>query len=390
MVVGERSGDQLAKALISALQSHCPKLKLEGVLGPRLLEFTQIQANPLYPMERLSVIGIIEPLLRLPELYMMRRSLVKYFSDPSHRPDLFIGVDAPDFNLGLERLLRERGIRTVHYVSPTVWAWRQGRVHAIKKAVDLMLALYPFEEKFYQDHGVPVCFTGHPFADEIPLHIDSQAAKTALAKASGIEISKNQTVIGLLPGSRASELKNLAPLYIEAAKLCYQKARNHHLIFIAPLVSEQHQQQFDLLCRQIAPEVPIQTVVQQSRQVMAASSAVLVTSGSATLEVMLHKKPMVVAYRLNPLTYQIGKRMLKVPYISQPNLLANEGLVPEFIQHEVTAENLSQALLNALNEALDENKKHQYRVSRFQEIHENLRRNAAETGAKAIQNLMHS
>lgn len=324
-------------------------------------------------MDRLTIMGFVEPLFRLPELYKMRRALIHHFTQT--RPNVFIGVDAPDFNLGLENILRARKIPTVHYVSPTVWAWRRNRIHHIRKSVDLMLALYPFEAKFYDEHQVRVCFTGHPFADQIPLQIDKNEAKILMG------FSEQQTLVALLVGSRNSELNYLARTYILTAKECYK--RHPEMIFIAPLVSETHRLQFESLCLELAPEVPIQTLLGQARSSMAACDVALVTSGTATLEVMLHKKPMVVAYRMNPITYQIAKRLIKVPYISQPNLLANEKLVPEFIQSAATPENLSNALLEALKL-----KNHDYVLQRFTEIHHQLRRNASETAARAIADLL--
>lgn len=368
--MGEVSGDALAASLIQALKNIYPEISCRGVAGPQLIQ-TGCQA--LFPMERLTVMGFIEPLFRLPDLFWMRHKIIQHFI--KNPPDVMIGVDSPDFNLGLEKKLKQAKIKTVHYVSPTVWAWRQGRIHTIRESVDLMLALYPFEAKFYEDHSVKVCFTGHPFADQIPLNIDTAAAKESLG------FSHNQILFALLPGSRQSELKALAKIYIETAKWCYQQRSD--LIFLVPLVSKQHQLQFDALCLQLAPEVPIQTSVGNARSIMAAADCVLVTSGTATLEVMLHKKPMAVAYRMNPLTYQLAKRLVKVPYISQPNLLANEELVPEFIQDAVSSQNLGKALLLQLEE-----KNIHYYQKRCQDIHLELRCNASHKAAMAIAELL--
>jgi lipid-A-disaccharide synthase len=367
IVVGEISGDNLAASLIRALRDIHPDLSFEGILGPALLKEG---GKTLYPMERLSVMGLIEPLGRLPELFRIRRDLIKHFS--TNPPDVFIGVDAPDFNLGLEKKLKEHGITTVHYVSPSVWAWRQGRIKGIKKSVDLMLALFPFEAKFFEAHEVPVCFTGHPLADQIPLEVNTSEAKQAL----NFELSK--PLMALLPGSRQNEIKYLAEIFIRSAKLCFAKQKN--LQFIMPLVSENHKTQVEILHQKIAPAVPIKIILGNSHAAMCAADVVLVASGTATLEVMLHKKPMVLAYRMNPMTYWIAKRLVKVPYIALPNLLADKALVPEFIQDSATPENLSNALLKFLAPDFDRTAL----VEEFKKIHLSLKKNASAVAAKAI------
>lgn len=367
IVVGEISGDNLATSLIKSLLKIYPNLSVEGILGPGLIK---LGYQSLYPMERLSVMGFVEPLARLPELFRIRNHLFKHFTE--NPPDIFMGVDAPDFNLGLERKLKNKGIKTVHYVSPTVWAWRQGRVHTIKKSVDLVLCLYPFEPDFYKKFKVPAYFVGHPLADEIPLEIDTIAGKKALG------LDSNRPVLGILPGSRQNELKYLLQDYLLAAKRCYQLKPD--LQFVVPLVSKSHQLFFEKLQKEVAPELPIKIVIADPRVAISASDVVLVTSGTATLEVMLHKKPMVVAYRTHPITYQIAKRLIKVPYISQPNLLAGEVLVPEFIQANVQPELLANALLERLNGSFEIEKL----KKQFLEIHLALKKNASETAAKQI------
>lgn len=367
IVVGEPSGDALAASLTRALKKTFPALDMIGVAGPQL---KSLGCQALYPMERLCLMGLVEPLLKIPGLYWMRRALIQHFIE--NPPQVFLGVDAPDFNLGLEKILRQKKIPTVHYVSPTVWAWRRGRLSKIRAAVDLMLVMYPFEAQFYQEMQIPYCYTGHPFADEIPITIESGPAKQALG------FSSSQTIIGLMPGSRNSEMDRLAKIYIETAQYCYQK--NPALQFIVPLVSTAHKTQFEALCHSIAPDLPIQIFVGKTREVIAACDAVLVTSGTATLEVALYKKPMVVAYKLNPITYQIAKRMIKVPYISQPNLLAKEKLVPEFIQEDVTVQNLSAALLAQL----EPNGTRDRLIRRFTEIHQELRCGASQKAAEAL------
>lgn len=371
IVVGEISGDNLAASLIRALRKHYPDLTFEGILGPELLKEG---GHTFYPMERLSVMGLIDPLLRLPELIRIRQHLIQHFSD--NPPDVFIGVDAPDFNLGLEKKLKERGIRTVQYVSPSVWAWRQGRIKTIKKAVDLMLTLFPFEAKFFEEHQVPVCFTGHPLADQIPLEVNTIEAKDEL----GFEVS--QPVVALLPGSRKSEIKYLAESYIRTAKLCFEKQKN--LQFVMPLVSEAHKATLEHLHRTLAPEVPLKIILGNSHLAMRAADAVLVTSGTATLEVMLHKKPMILAYRMNPINFFIAKRVVKLTYIALPNLLAGKIIVPEFIQENATPEKLSGALLALLSPDFDRASL----IEKFKGIHLSLKKNASEVAAEAIKALI--
>ncbi len=371
IVVGEISGDNLAASLIRALRLLYPDLTFEGILGPALLKEG---GHSLYPMERLSVMGLIEPLGRLPELFRIRRHLIEHFCD--NPPDVFIGVDAPDFNLGLEKKLKARGIPTVHYVSPSVWAWRQGRIKGIKQAVDLMLTLFPFEAKFFEDHQVPVCFTGHPLADQIPLEVNTIEAKKAL----GFDVSK--PVIALLPGSRQGEIKYLAAIFIRSAQLCFEKQKN--LQFVMPLVSEAHKVTLEHLHQTIAPEVPIKMILGDAHLAMRAADAVLVTSGTATLEVMLHKKPMILAYRMHPINFYIAKRVVKLSYIALPNLLAGKVIVSEFIQDNATPEKLSSALLQLLSPDFDRASL----VEKFKEIHLSLRKNASEVAAKAIQGVL--
>lgn len=371
IVVGELSGDYLAARLVQALRSIYPELTVEGILGPRLLEAGGVS---LYRMDRLSVIGLIEPLGRLPELFQIRRKLIQHFV--RNPPDLFIGVDAPDFNLGVEKKLKRHGIKTVHYVSPSVWAWRQGRIRTIQKAVDLMLTLFPFEAQFYQRHHVPVCFTGHPMADEIALKIDSRSARLALG------LSINHPVIALLPGSRRREIDSLSSIFLLTARICYEK--NKHLQFVIPVTSQEHKLYLENLARTLVKDLPIKIVINDSRTAISASDVALVKSGTATLEVMLHKKPMVVAYRVHPISFQIAKRLIKVPYISLPNLLANAPLVPEYLQDSVTPAILSQALLQYLEPSDSiENLKQQ-----FLDLHLALQQNASSVASNAVVQLL--
>ena len=383
IVVGEASGDNLAASLISELKNIYPNLEIEGIVGPKLMA---LGGKTLFPMASLSVMGLIEPLARLPELFKIRRWLVNYFIEEP--PDLFIGIDAPDFNLGLEKQLKKSGIPTVHYVSPSVWAWRESRLRAIKKAVDLMLTLFPFEEVYYQRHNIPVKFVGHPAADQILIKIDTIAAKLKLG------FKKTDKIIALMPGSRKGELKHLAKLYLQVAKLCLNVYPD--LKFVMPLVSLDHQAYINELQAELREElqkmqheepqntVNVQTLVGMAYDVVAASDIVLVTSGTATLEVMLHKKPMVIAYKTGMLTYEIIKRLIKVSFIGLPNLLANAPIVPELIQSKATPELLSKELLALL----DSEEKRQKQIYSFSELHSILRKGASVEAARAIVDML--
>jgi lipid-A-disaccharide synthase len=371
VVVGEISGDNLAVNLIRSFRQHYPDVVFEGILGPALIKEG---GNSFYPMERLAVMGLIEPLARIPELYKIRRHLIQYFTD--NPPDVFIGVDAPDFNLSLEKILRARNILTVHYVSPSVWAWRQWRIKKIKKAVDLMLALFPFESTFYEKHSIPVCYTGHPLADQIPLDIDTESAKKSLG------LDPHKKVITIMPGSRNHEIKYLAETFIKTAFLCFKQ--NPAIEFMVPLISIAHKNRFEALVSEFAPEIPFKVLVGQTRLAISAADVVLVASGTATLEVMLHKKPMVVAYRLHTLTYHIAKHLVKIPYVSLPNLLAEEMLVPEFIQDRAQPELLSAAILDMLSPTFDRQKL----VNRFTALHQLLKQDGSDIAANAILKLI--
>lgn len=373
IVAGEASGDLLAAGLISAIKQRYPDAVFEGIAGPQMMA---AGASSLFPMDRLSVMGIVEVLGRYRELLGIRRQLANHFR--KHPPDVFIGVDAPDFTLGLEKQLRQAGIKTVHYVSPSVWAWRQGRVKKIARSTDLMLTLFPFEAEFYRQHQVPVKFVGHPLADIIPLQVDRSAARKALA------LSTERTILAMLPGSRSNELHYLAPSFIETVR--WLRQRYPALQVVVPLANEVRRAQFEQALAQ-ATDAPEMTLVDgQSREVMAAADVVLLASGTAALEAMLLKRPMVVAYRLSPLTYWLARWLVKVENVSLPNLLANETLVPEFIQHEATPERLGQAVLNYLENAQLSEAVNQ----RFNEIHQSLRQDASQQAADAVLALISS
>jgi len=325
-------------------------------------------------MERLSIMGITEVLKHLPELLRIRRRLVRHFLDDP--PDLFIGIDAPAFNLKLSRRLRAAGIPTVQYVSPTVWAWRPGRVKHLRHSVDLVLSIFPFEEAFLRRHQVPVAYVGHPLARDFPLRPDRAAARQRLG------VAPDAILIGLLPGSRLSEMRNLAPDFIQAARLCLE--RHPDLRFATPLVNTTVRDAFQVALAQAGDALPILQVDGNSRDVLAAADLVLTASGTATLEALLMKRPMVVAYRISALSYRIVRKLVKVPYAAMANLLAEEELAPEFIQQDCQP----RALANALLGFLDDPQRMQAVTDRYRAIHERLQAGNAESAAAAVLGLV--
>lgn len=373
IVVGETSGDLLAADLCKELKRRQIPFSVSGIAGPAL---QQEGAYSLYPMERLSVMGIGEIFKQLPQLLRCRREMTEYFINQP--PDVFIGVDAPEFNLDLEKNLKKQGIRTIHYVSPSVWAWRRGRLKKIAKAVNLMLCLFPFEKYFYQQHRIPVQFVGHPSADEIPLTIDSLVARKNLG------LSESSPIVAILPGSRRNEINYLGTLFLQTAMRCYQQ--NSKLVFVLAAVNEEREQQFIKLAKQITPTLPFRIIRAQSRQVMAAANVVLLASGTATLEAMLLKKPMVVAYRMSRLSYWMAKLLIKVDYIALPNLLAKKLLVPEFIQKKANVDNLSQAVFYYLNNPDIVSKLEK----EFLVLHQQLRCHASKQAVNAILKILNT
>lgn len=369
LVAGETSGDLIAASLIKSIKNHIPEVRFEGIAGPRM---QAAGCRILAPAEKLAVMGLVEPLKRLPELLRLRHRVIRHFIEAP--PDVFIGIDAPDFNLGIERKLRQAGIPTVHYVSPSVWAWRGYRIRKIARSVDLMLTLFPFEADFYQQHGVPVVFTGHPLAEQIQEHTDRQVARRAL------DLHAEGPVLALLPGSRSGEVARLAPDFLRTAKILF--ARHPEMRFIAPMATLEAKRIFAALRMEMAADLPLAVYDGRSHEAMAAADAVLLASGTATLEAMLLKRPMVVAYRLAPSSYHLIKRLklMQVEWYSLPNLLARERLVPEFIQDAVTP----QALAGAIDPLLYEPQARHRQTSRFYEIHHQLQGGGSERAAKAI------
>lgn len=371
ILAGEASGDLLGAQLIKALRSRYPNLEIQGIGGPAMIA---AGCKSLFDIERLAVMGFIEPLFRLPDLIKLRHDLYHYFIQ--YQPDVFIGIDAPDFNLGLEIKLRQAGIPIVHYVSPSIWAWRSHRIKKIAKAVNLMLTLLPFEAAIYEKHHVPVRYVGHPLAEQIPLKPDKLAARRALC------IDEQATYVALLPGSRRQEIRYLAENFLKAAKLAW--IQKPHLRFLTSHINAERYQEFHDAYEKFTPDLPIQFFTRRSQDIMAAADVVVVASGTATLETLLHKKPMVIAYRMSPFTYQLAKILVKVPHVGLPNLLANEMIVPELIQDSATPE----AISNALLDYLDHPEKIAKLEKRFTAIHQSLHVDKTDLLVNAIESVL--
>lgn len=346
-------------------------MEICGIVGPNL---AALGATQLYSMRHLSLMGFVAPLLNLPKLIYIRYQLYKKIIQ--YKPDIFIGVDAPEFNLGLEKKLKQANIPTVHYVSPSVWAWRSGRIKLIKKAVDLMLTLFPFEVDFYHRHNVTAVCVGHHLADQIPMVINTKQAKLAMG------FSEYDKILTIMPGSRDSELQHLMKTYLQVAKeICL---RFPFIKILLPVVSLSHKEYVEKLIYQFGQYLPIKIILQDSHTAIKAADFVLVTSGTATLEVMLCKKPMVVAYKTNFFTYIIVKKLIKVKYISLPNLLSNSLLVKEFIQDKATTYNLTSALSELINMGGATPKQ----ITIFNKIHQTLQKNASVVAAQEIEKLL--
>jgi len=371
IIAGELSGDLLGAGLIQKLRARYPDALIEGIGGPKMLA---AGFHSHYPLETLSVMGLVEVLKHYPRIKKCRDDLRDHFLQ--HPPDVFIGIDAPDFNLGLEYFLKAAGIPTVHYVSPSVWAWRQYRLRKIARACDLMLTLFPFEAAYYQRHQVPVRFVGHPLADDIPLQTDKQAARARL----GLPVQG--VWVALLPGSRRMEVRQLGVPFLHTAR--WLLAQHPHLQFIIPSANAHLKNWLTQQVNEIAPDLPLTLVTGQSHDVMAAADVVLMASGTATLEAMLLKRPMVVAYRMATLTYWLAKWLVHIPYFSLPNLLAQEPLIPEFLQHEVVPEKLGSACLHWLENPTQV----EVLQNRFTELHQLLRLSASQQAADAILSLI--
>ena len=371
LVAGEASGDTLGSGLIRALKEQYPDAQFIGIGGPRMIAEGMLSR---VPMERLSVMGLVEVLGRLKELLRIRKDLVEWLKQ--QQPDVFIGIDAPDFALGVELRLREAGIPTVHYVSPSVWAWREKRVLGIRKSTDLMLTLFPFEEEVYRRHGVSVRCVGHTLADQVPLKPDRAAARGKLGLAG------DEQVIALMPGSRNGELRKLGLLFLQTAAWCLE--RQPALTFVMPCANPERKSQMQAILADSGLDLPLTLLDGQAHEVLAACDAVLIASGTATLEAMLFKRPMVVAYRMAGLTFRILKRLVRVGHVSLPNLLAKREVVPEFLQDDATPEAMGAALL----ERLGPTPEREATQAEFMKLHQMLRRDADRAAADAVIELL--
>ncbi|MDP5240522.1 lipid-A-disaccharide synthase [Uliginosibacterium sp. 31-16] len=368
IVAGEPSGDLLAAHLIRALRERFPTATFVGIGGPRM------QAEGFeawWPCETLSVMGYVDAIKRLPELLRVRRGLLRRLK--ACPPDVFIGVDAPDFNLGVETRLRRAGIRTMHYVSPSIWAWRGGRVHKIGRAAEHILCLFPFEPEIYARHGIPASFVGHPLADVFPVESQTVSARETL------QIEEDAQVVAILPGSREGEVGRLAATYVETIKQLAEQRPG--VQFLVPLITRQTRSLFEqALYLAGAQNLPVRLLFGHAHEAMAAADVVLVASGTATLEAALLKRPMVIAYKVGKLTYRMAKWLTYLPWVGLPNILAREFLVPELIQQDATPEKLSAALIKWLD---DKDAREQV-VARFEQMHLSLRQNNAEKAADAV------
>ncbi|GGP18758.1 lipid-A-disaccharide synthase [Silvimonas iriomotensis] len=368
IVAGEASGDLLGAQLIEALQRVIPDARFSGIAGPKM---KALGAHSVVPMEKLAVRGYAEVIRHLPELLRIRRQLKQAIV--SERPDLVIGIDAPDFNLGLEATAKAAGITTIHYVSPSIWAWRSERLKKIAKAVSHVLLLFPFEEPLYRQAGVPATYVGHPLADMFPVEPNRELYREQLG------VSDKALAFAMLPGSRQSELELHATLFIETAKQLAE--RYPHAVFLVPFITRETRDMFERRMWQLeAQELPFRLMFGHAHDAMLASDAIVVASGTAALEAMLAKRPLVVTYKLSNLTYRMVKKKIKTPYVSLPNALAGGFVVPELLQHDATVENLVQAVTNMVDD-----KRFGARLNAcFTDFHEQLRCNAAERAAQAV------
>jgi len=368
MVAGEASGDQLGAHLIAALKARGRPMQFAGIGGPRMMNQGLVSH---YPMEKLSVRGYSEALLHFREILSIRGGLTKRLL--AERPDLFIGVDASEFNLGLERALKDAGIPTIHYVSPSIWAWRGWRVRRIARSVNHVLVMFPFEAPLYQKAGVPVAYVGHPLADIIPETPPREEARAQLRLPAG------KLVVAMLPGSRRSELQYMANTFVLAAHRFWQEVHDVH--FVVPTVTRETRDMFErALYENQRTDLPLTLLFGHSHEALAAADLALVASGTATLEAALFKTPMVIAYRQSPLSWGIMRAMAYLPYVGMPNILAGERLVPELLQDQATPAALCAALIDLLRDADAQRRQRE----RFAEFHRLLRCNSAERAADAV------
>ncbi|MGQ8366304.1 lipid-A-disaccharide synthase [Glaciecola sp. 1036] len=370
VIAGEASGDVLAAGLIRELKQLYPDAVIDGIGGQHMIA-AGLKSHE--DINALSVMGLVEVVKHLPSLLGIRKRILQHFL--SNPPDVFIGVDAPDFNLPVEAKLKQAGIKTVHYVSPTVWAWREKRIHKIAKATNLVLGIFPFEKTTYDKYGYHYQYVGHTLADEIPIKVDQEAVRKKLA------IETNKQVLALLPGSRAKEIENLLDVFLDTAQL-YNK--HQEILVIIPAANQARKQQIETALKQKALSIEVQVTQAAARDVMMASDLILLASGTASLEAMLCKRPMVVAYKMSYITYKMMERLYIPKYFALPNILANELLVPEFLQQDVNPENLCKHLI------LQSQNAQEGLIEKFEQIHRQLKCDADKQAALAIKDLMES
>lgn len=369
LVAGEASGDSLGAHLIAALKQHLPDAVFYGIGGPKM----QSQGfDAWWPMNKLAVMGYWDALKHYREIAGIRRQLKRRLLDL--RPDIFIGIDAPDFNLGLEADLKAAGVRTIHYVSPSIWAWRGGRINKIGRAVHRVLALFPMEPPLYEKARIPVSYVGHPMADTIPLYVNRQEIREKLA------LPRDLPIIAMLPGSRRGELEAMADIFVQTARLI----REQHLpdaVFVVPLATRETRLQFEhAIYRQQAADIPFRLLFGHAEDALGACDVALVKSGTSTLEAALYKRPMVITYRIAKFSYWLMKRMAYLPYVGLPNILCGRFVVPELLQDQATPENLAEALVKLLGD-----KEAQEGIeATFDELHQQLRQGNAEKAAQAV------
>ncbi len=367
VVAGEASGDLLGSQLIAALQAERSDIEFIGIAGPKMIA---LGARSIFPMERLSVRGYVEVLMHLWGLLKLRKQLYRFLLQ--QKIDLFIGIDAPDFNFWLEEKFKKKGIQTIHYVSPSIWAWRKERIHKIKQCVQHMLCLFPFEQPLYQAENIPASYIGHPLADMIPLAPETQAMRKQL------KLDASDLIVAMLPGSRMSEVEQHAALFIQVAKEIQQKIPS--ALFLVPLITLPTRRVFEKALSQCKAPVNIKLLYGHAHDAMEACDVVLVASGTATLEAALLKKPMVITYRMPYLSWQILKRMRLQPYVGLPNILAEKMVVPEFLQEDATVSNITEAILK-----MQQDEDYVQKVkSEFLRIHHMLKQNSAQKAANIV------
>ncbi len=371
MVAGELSGDTLGADLMQGLLTRYPHARFVGIGGPKM---QALGLESWADMSQLSIMGFAEVIKHLPKLLKLRARLARQII--ALKPHAFIGIDAPDFNLGLAKKLKQAGLVTVHYVSPSIWAWRPKRIHKIKASVSGMLVLFPFEEAIYQQQQIPVSCVGHPLAQQVPINPDDPEA--ILAAKSALNISPEQPVIGVLPGSRLSEVTTMAPIYLDALLKLHLRFPLYQ--FVVPCVNQKIYDLLTELVAQQAPGLPIKLVQQPAQTVMQASELVLVTSGTATLETALMARPMIIAIKVHPLSYWLMKQMALLPWVGLPNILAQTPLVPEFIQQDACADKLALALGELIEDGQARNTQRQG----FLAIKQSLTRESGQVAAQAV------